>query len=137
MVDLKYNILELGIRILLAGMFIFQGYEKLFKLGTSSVYEYFYDEFQKLRVNPLLAKMLIFLSSSIELIAGGMLLLGFFRSYALFTLFGELILISVFFSFLKPMWDVKFVWPRLVLLVFEIIIPNSWASLALDTIIIP
>ncbi|MCX8080371.1 MAG: DoxX family membrane protein [Bacteroidia bacterium] len=133
--ELKYPILELGIRVLVACLFIFQGYDKLFKLGIGPVYQYFSEEFEKINFHSGLSKTLISISSWVEFIGGILLLVGLFRIYVLEILLAEVVIISVFFSVLKPMWDMKFVWPRLVLIVFLIIIPSSWAKLSIDNFI--
>lgn len=132
--ETKYYILELMVRMMLSFIFIFQGYDKIFKVGVSAIHEYFSENFEKMNLNASLGRALVNGSSWIEFLGGFMLLIGIFRIYVLFTLLFELVLISVFFSWMKPMWDMKHVWPRMVLLVFLIIIPGSWACFTLDYI---
>lgn len=133
--ELKYYILELMVRIMLSFLFIFQGYDKIFKVGTSAIHEYFSDNFEKMNLNAFLGRVLINGSSWVELTGGVFLLFGILRTYVLFVLLSEIVLISIFFSWMKPMWDTRHVWPRLVLLVFLIIIPGSWARITLDYLI--
>jgi putative oxidoreductase len=134
--EAKYYILELMVRIMLSFLFIFQGYDKIFKVGANAIHEYFSDNFERMNLNPFLGRVLINGSSWVELIGGILLLFGILRIYVLFVLLAEMVLISIFFSWMKPMWDTRHVWPRLVLLVFLIIIPGSWARITLDYLIL-
>lgn len=134
--EAKYYILELMLRIMLSFLFIFQGFDKIFKVGANAIHIYFSDNFEKMNLPPLFGRILINGSSWVELIGGVLLLFGILRTYVLFLLLSEMVLISIFFSWMKPMWDTKHVWPRLVLLVFLIIIPGSWARITLDYLIL-
>ena len=71
-------------------------------------------------------------TSYAEFICGILLVLGLFKSFALYLLGLDLLMVCFAFSVMKPMWDMQFVFPRVVLLVLLLIIPAGWDVLSLD-----
>ena len=69
-----------------------------------------------------------------ELICGFLLIIGLFESIALFLLGLNLIVAAIGFSINTPMWDSKYVFPRLVLLLLLLIVPNTWDAWSLDSL---
>lgn len=68
-------------------------------------------------------KISVFLSSYIELIGGAFLMVGFLSTYAIFALGIDLIMVSIGFGFLQGLWDMRHVFPRLVLLAALYLVP--------------
>lgn len=136
MSDYKYYIAEWIIRVFLGIILFFQGFDKVFILGTKSVIATFETEAcaKKHIPKPLLCFSAYFTSYT-ELIAGFMLVLGLFRYFALAWIGIDLLMVAIAFSLIKPMWDLKFVFPRLVLMITLLIVPKEWSVISLDYII--
>lgn len=122
-------------RVFLGILFLFQGYDALFRLGIPAVVETF--EF------PLMNKgvprfILIFGSwytSLAKFIGGILLILGLFTPFALYILGLDLIFVALTFGIMRPLWDMQFVFPRLVLLIYLLLIPDEWNTFSLDALI--
>jgi putative oxidoreductase len=71
----------------------------------------------KLQIQPGILKPLIAISSFIELLCGLLLIIGLFRNPALMLLSFNLVFVALSFSLIKPMWDMKFYFPRMILVV--------------------
>lgn len=134
-VDIKYCGLELMIRVFCAILFIFQGYDKLFKIGFTGVKETFYREANKKQVPHLLVDVLVYYTSIIEFFGGIFLLVGLFQNTVLMLLGIDLILVGVAFSYLEPMWDMKHVLPRLILVAMLLAMPDDWSFFSLKTLL--
>ncbi len=80
-------------------------------------------------------KALIRISSWIELVAGALLIVGFQRDTALILLSADMLVTGIIFTLIKPMWDMQFYFPRLVMLVFLMIIPPGWDIFNLDSLL--
>lgn len=134
-VDIKYCELELLIRLFCACLFIFQGYDKLFRIGFSGVKTTFYRETNSAHVPHFLIDLLVYYSTIVEFFAGIFLLVGLFQNTALILLGIDLVLVGAAFSFLEPMWDMKHVLPRLLLVAMLFAMPNEWSFFTLKNLI--
>jgi len=134
-VDFKYYVLELIVRVFCASIFIFQGYDKLFRIGFKGVKEAFYIEADKKKVPRLLVDGLVYYTTLVEFFCGIFLLLGIFQSESLIFLGFDLILVGLAFSFVEPMWDMKHVFPRFMLVVMLLAMPSDWSFLNIKTLI--
>lgn len=134
-VDIKYCGLELMIRVFCAILFIFQGYDKLFKIGFTGVKETFYREANKKQVPHLLVDVLVYYTSIIEFLGGIFLLVGLFQNTVLMLLGIDLILVGLAFSYLEPMWDMKHVLPRLILVAMLMAMPSEWSFFSIKTLV--
>jgi uncharacterized membrane protein YphA (DoxX/SURF4 family) len=133
MSDYKSYIAEWILRVFLGIILFFQGFDKVFKLGVTSVIDTFETEAcHKRKVPKNLLCFSAYFTSYTELITGILLILGLFK-YAALTLVGiDLLIVAVAFSIIKPMWDMKFVFPRLVLLIVLFLMPREWEIISLD-----
>jgi uncharacterized membrane protein YphA (DoxX/SURF4 family) len=125
------------IRVILGSLFFFQAYEKLFRIGLDESYRVFQEDAQRKNVPIWFMKGSVIISSYIELIAGFMLIIGFFQSYAMFLLGINLIMVSIGFGYLQGLWDIRHVFPRIVLLALLYVIydgPHLWS---IDNLIQP
>lgn len=130
--DYKFQIAELLVRTIAGILFLFQGYDKLFRIKMTGVINVFAADADKYRVpRPLLA-LVAYYTSVVEFIGGILLLLGFFTSYTLYALGLDLILVTFAFSYMTPIWDMKFVLPRLILVVTLLFIPENYQVFSLD-----
>jgi len=119
-------------RVFLGILFIWQGYDKIFKLGIPKVEETFRYELQGKGVPSNLFPLTAFFSSWSELLGGILLLLGFFKSIGCLILGLDLILVISAMSMINPIWDMKFVFPRVVLLLFVMLVPPTQDLFSLD-----
>ncbi|MDP2387441.1 MAG: DoxX family protein [Bacteroidota bacterium] len=133
--EIKYYTLEFMVRIFCAILFIFQGYDKIFVVKLEGVRQTFYSETDKRNIPRFFVNFLAAYTSYVELLAGIFLLLGLFKTYALIGLGIDLILVGASFSYMQAMWDMKYVFPRLVLVALLLVLPNSWEFLSLDKLI--
>ena len=73
-----------------------------------------------------------YFTSYVELIGGFFLIIGFLKYYSLYLLGINLLVASFAFSITKPMWDMQFVFPRILLLLFLLIVPSNWDVISVD-----
>ncbi|MBS1638107.1 MAG: DoxX family protein [Bacteroidetes bacterium] len=130
----EYNlpIAESIIRIFTGILFLFQGYDKLFRIGMPGVVNSFRNDAERNRISPGLVHFVAYFTSISEFICGMLLIVGLLTNYALYLLGLDLILVCMAFSFIQPMWDMKHVFPRLVLVILLLVIPSENRLLSLD-----
>ncbi len=135
-----YNINEIAavfiLRVFLGILFIAQGYDKVFKITIKGVYETFEVPMRPKKIPHFLLKLSAYLTSYIELIGGICLILGLFKFFVLYMLGFDLILVSIAMSMLNPMWDMQYVFPRMVILIVLLIIPPSWDLISIDNFLL-
>lgn len=131
----RYYILELFVRVFAGVLFMFQGYDKLFRVKISGVIETFNIEAQKRSVPQGFVKLMAVYTSVIEFFGGVLLILGAFKTVVLTLLGMDIILVAVAFSFIQPMWDMKHVYPRLVLISALLMFPEAWGHFSMDHLI--
>lgn len=119
------------LRLILGALFFFQGYDKMFNLGLKEVASAF-SLHNKMHVPGFLVSIFVFITSYVELIGGAMLILGLFKSQVLYFLGFDLVVACIGFSMIRPMWDMQHVFPRLVILILLLLLPQEWDILSLD-----
>jgi len=122
-------------RALLGVLFFFQGYDAVFNIGMRSVIEAYKGSFSNKHIPGILITLASWFTSLTELIGGFLLVFGLLQYAALYLLGINLIIASIGFGMNTPMWDTKFVLPRLLLLLFLLCIPPSWSVFSLDYLI--
>ena len=120
------------VRVVLGILFFMQGYDKIFRIGIGVAAEAASTPMTYRIFGKSILKTAILISSWIEMVAGALLIAGFQRDAALILLSADMIVAGIVFSMIKPMWDMQFYFPRLVLLVFLMIIPLGWDIYSLD-----
>ena len=115
-------------------LFFFQGYDKLFNVKIINVVRTFNEPLSKLRIPLIVQKTAITISSIIELICGILLFFGFYKNMALFFLTGDMIFVAFIFSCIKPMWDMQFYFPRLILIISLLLLPEEWDVISLQNL---
>lgn len=120
-------------RVFLGLLFFFQGYDKVFNVKISGVVKTFEQPYRQTKLPLVLLKMGAVLTSFLELVGGLLLILGLFKYVALYLLAFDLLIATVALSIMNPMWDLKFSFPRLVLLLFLLLIPKEWDQWTLDS----
>ncbi|PBQ33719.1 hypothetical protein CNR22_18675 [Sphingobacteriaceae bacterium] len=132
MTTTNQHIAELLIRLFIGILFLFQGYDKLFRIKISGVIQAFSAEAQSKRIPSSLLGAMAYYTSFAEFFGGLFLLCGFLTNYTLYALGLDLLLVTVGFSYLEPMWNMKHVFPRLVLVTVLLLLPESYRSFSLD-----
>jgi uncharacterized membrane protein YphA (DoxX/SURF4 family) len=120
------------LRVILGILFFFQGYDKLFNLKVGGVVSFFRQESSHRRIPDFLLVSSAYFTSLVEFACGGLLLLGLFKSWALYLLGIDMILVCAAFSLLKPMWDMQLLFPRLILITALLYLPGHWDVFSLD-----
>lgn len=124
------------LRVILGILFFFQGFDKIFNIKMSGVISFFKQETKDKNIPSVFLSLSAYLSSYIEFLGGLLLIIGLFKTWALYILGIDLIMVCVAFSFLKPMWDMNLVFPRIILLVMSLYIPIDWDILSIDYLLV-
>ena len=119
-------------RVFLGFLFFFQGVDAVFNIKLKGVIETIRQPLMEKGVPKFLIVSGAYYTSYVELIAGFCLIIGFAKYYALYLLGIDLLMASVAFGILKPMWDMQFVFPRLALILFFLIAPSEWDVISVD-----
>jgi putative oxidoreductase len=122
-------------RVFLGLLFFFQGFDAVFKVKVSNVIEAYQATFENKGIPRFLTVCGSWFTSYVELIGGLLLILGLFQCYALPLLGINLIIASIAFGIVSPMWDMRFVFPRLALLLFLLVVPSAWDYYSIDHLI--
>jgi uncharacterized membrane protein YphA (DoxX/SURF4 family) len=128
-------VLTFVLRVILGILFFFQGYDKVFKVKINGVIETFRYELGSIKVPNGILMLSALFTSFVELICGGLLIIGLFKTYSLYLLGFDLILVTGAFSLIKPMWDMQLLFPRLILLGILLYLPIEWDIFSADHII--
>jgi putative oxidoreductase len=133
--EYKLQIAELLLRSFTGILFLFQGYDKLFRIKMPGVVETFSADAERYHIPRLLLNSIAYYTSIAEFIGGLMLLAGFFTTYALYAIGLDLLLVSFAFTYMEPMWDMKHVFPRFVLIMALLVIPKEYQLFSLDHVL--
>ena len=124
--EINQSVALLLIRVITGILFFFQAYDKIFKLGIKNVIWTFRDSLSGTFLKDGLLSSAVYISSYLELIGGAMLIIGFCRDQVLYILGFDMLMVALVFSMVKPMWDMQFYFPRLVLIVTLLLCPPAW-----------
>lgn len=127
-----YQLGELMLRVFCGVVFLYQGYDKLFKVKISGVTETFQVMAQKHNIPQFVLKFSAAFTSIAEFVGGLLLILGLFKPIALALLGLDLIFVGVAFSMLEPVWDMRHVFPRLLMVFLLMVLPPEWELFSLD-----
>lgn len=123
-------------RIFLGLLFFFQGFDALFKVKVSNIILAYEEEFSKRGIPRSLTVVGAWFTSIAEFVGGAFLVLGLFQYFSLYLIGINLIIASIGFGIVSPMWDMRYVFPRLALLLFLLVLPPSWNVFSLDHLLI-
>lgn len=127
-----YILAALIARVFLGCLFFFQGYDAIFNVKIQNVIGVFENDFTKKGIPKFMTICASWFTTYTELICGFFLILGLFEYAALYLLGLNLIVAAVGFGINSPIWDTRHVFPRLVLILFLLVLPQSWNILSLD-----
>jgi uncharacterized membrane protein YphA (DoxX/SURF4 family) len=119
-------------RVFLGCLFFFQGYDAVFKVKIKHIVETIEYDFSQKGIPRFLTVLAAWFTSCTELVAGLLLILGLFEYPALYLLGFNLVIAAVGFGINTPMWNTRHVFPRLMLILFLLVIPQSWNTVSLD-----
>lgn len=119
-------------RFFLGFLFFFQGYNSIIRVGIKNVIETFHIPLSEKGIPKAFTAIGIWLTSYVQLFGGLLLIVGFLKYYVLYLLGIDLIVASIAFGFIKPMWDMQFIFPRFVVLIFLLIVPSQWDVFSVD-----
>ena len=119
-------------RVFLGLLFFLQGYDKVFRMKVSKVIESIHTPLEAKGIPNFFSKMGAYYTSYIELICGASLIIGFAKYYCLYLLGFDLLFVALAFSLVEPVWDMRHIFPRLVLLIFLLIAPSQWDVISVD-----
>ncbi|AEA45172.1 DoxX family protein [Fluviicola taffensis DSM 16823] len=119
-------------RVFLGILFLFQGYDAVFNIGLKKVTDTYQANFGLKGIPRNLTSFAAWYTSCTELICGLLLVLGLFEFASLYLLGINLIIAAIGFGLNAPLWDTKNVYPRLILLLFLLIVPAHWHHWSLD-----
>jgi uncharacterized membrane protein YphA (DoxX/SURF4 family) len=132
-IDQYHEIIATSIaRIFLGCLFFFQGYDAVFSIKIKNVVQTYENTFANSGIPRFLTLWGSWYTSLTALLGGAFLIFGLFNYITLFVLGINLILTAVGFGINTPVWDTRFVFPRLILILFLLIIPPSWHAWSLD-----
>ena len=130
--EYKMKIAECIIRVFTGILFFFQGYDKIFKVRMKGVVDNFLQEAEHSHIHKPLVIAVSYLTSYTELIGGILLIIGLFTNYALIALGVDLVLVCFAFSVIRAMWDMQYVFPRLILVTILLFLPTEYHKIGLD-----
>lgn len=133
-IDLNFSIAEVFVRCFLGILFLFQGYDKLFVVKIKNVINAFHHETDRKHIPSFLLYFTSYFTSITEFTGGISLITGLFHQYVPIILVINLLIVAIAFSFLRPMWDLQHVFPRVILLTLILLLSNYF-YFGLDTII--
>ncbi len=126
------SVLAFTLRVILGILFFMQGYDKVVKVKLPGVVKSFRYEFGNVKMPDFILVSAAYFSSLIELLGGLTLIIGLFTKYSLYLLGIDLILVVAAFSLINPVWDMKIVFPRIIIWSVLIVIPEAYNKLSLD-----
>ncbi|HVA98391.1 MAG TPA: DoxX family protein [Bacteroidia bacterium] len=119
-------------RVFLGLLFFYQGYDKIFRIKVKNVIQTIYMPLVNKGVPKFLSVLGAYATSYIELICGAALIIGFMKNWSLYLLSFDVLFAAIVFGLVEPMWDTRHIFPRIVLLVFLLLIPTQWDVISMD-----
>ncbi|MDP1800687.1 MAG: DoxX family protein [Bacteroidota bacterium] len=135
MSDHKFQLAELLIRLFAGILFLFQGYDKLFKIKMKGVISSFTVDSDRQNIPRGMVALLAYYTSVTEFAGGILLMLGLFTNFTLYALGLDLLLVCFAFTYMQPIWDMKHVFPRFLLIVLLLLLPTSYNEFSLDALL--
>ncbi|MFI5164057.1 MAG: DoxX family membrane protein [Bacteroidia bacterium] len=119
-------------RIFLGLLFFFQGFDAVFNIKIKGIVETIHQPLLDKGIPKFFISAGAWFTSYIELVGGFLLIIGFAKYYAMYLLGLDLLFAAIAFGIIKPMWDTQFVFPRLAILIFLLVIPSEWDVISVD-----
>lgn len=123
------------IRIFLGLLFFWQGYDKIFNIKIKGVIETFRHPLIEKHVPAFLLTIAAYYTSFIEFAGGFLLIIGLAKYAVLFLLGLDLLMVTLAFCIINPMWDLQQIFARLILITVLLIVPHQWDIISIDYLI--
>lgn len=120
------------VRVFLGLLFFLQGYDKIFRVKVKQVVETIHTPLAEHGVPQFFSVIGAYFTSYVELICGATLIIGFAKYWSLYLLGFDMLFAALTFGIVESMWDMKHIFPRLILLVFLLIVPSQWDVISVD-----
>jgi uncharacterized membrane protein YphA (DoxX/SURF4 family) len=120
------------VRIFLGTTFFLQGYDKVFRIGVKQVIETIHTPLADKGIPNIFSILGAYFTSYTELTCGTLLIIGFLKYYCLYLLGIDVLFAAFAFGIVEPMWDMKHIFPRFVLLIFLFLVPSQWDIVSVD-----
>lgn len=124
--NLNRTVFLFSARWILGFIFLMAGYGKVFSWGISNVYKSSFASFNETFLPEFLLQFTAYYTSYVELLAGILLIIGFKRDYALYALASVLIIVTFGHGLQSPIWEVKDVVFRAILMGALLMVPAEW-----------
>jgi putative oxidoreductase len=134
--ELNKRIALLSLRLIIGFIFFFQGYGKVVEIGVDQLHEMMFAPDFNGVLPSWFTQVIAYGTSYMELIGGALLILGFFRDWALYGLLSVLVIVAIGHGMVEPIWELKHVVFRLMLMLPLLLLPSSWDTIRLDTLIL-
>lgn len=122
-------------RVFLGFLFLFQGYDAVFRIGLKRATDVFQEGFVEQGIPRTLTAAAAFFTSYTALIGGFLLILGLYEFVALYFLGLNLVVAGIGFGINLPLWDTRNVFPRLTLVILLLLVPLEWHAWSLDRLL--
>lgn len=126
--------IPLMLRVILGLLFLFQSYDILFRIGFKETYQTVCEGCRKRSIPDWFTKFSVISSTYIQFLGGILMILGLFTPITIIILGINLIMVSFAFGFLNGLWDLKHVFPRVVLLTTIALLYEQYDIWALDRV---
>lgn len=123
-------------RVLLGIIFAMQGYDKIFNVKIPMVIETIATIYETIKLPRFLIVCSAYLTSYIEFGCGLMLVVGIYKYTSLYLLGADLIFVSLGLAILNPVWDMKLVFPRFIILLFLLLYPAKYDVIMLQNLLL-
>jgi len=130
--ELNFTIAIATARVIVGILFFFQGYDKVFNVGLTEVKNTMKASLNSRNMPDGFIGFVATFTSWIELLCGFLLIVGFFKYFAIYLLCINLIIVVIGFSISKPMWETGHVFIRLALLLLLLLTPVEWDRFSFD-----
>lgn len=128
----EHSIIALALRLIAGIVFLIQGYDKIFNIGMNGVVRTVNNQYLDKGFPEWIVKLISYITSYIEFVGGLLLIVGLYIAPASYFLLLDLTIVTFGMSVLNPVWDMRVVWPRLVLVTSILLIPDGWDMLCID-----
>ena len=127
-----YQLAATVARVTLGMLLLMQGYDKVFKIKIKGVADVYREDTPSNHLSRFFIYLAAFYTSFAELLGGFLLIFGLFTYPVLYIISVDLLIACFGMSYREPLWDMKYVWPRLALLIFLLAIPAEWNQWSFD-----
>jgi putative oxidoreductase len=123
------------VRIVAGVLFLWQGYDKLFRIGLKETAHASHQALHALRLPQGIVTAIVSVTALIEFIGGALLIVGFLIIPSSYLLLACILPVTLAMSMREPMWNVQLVWSRLVLLTFLLLMPVRVHVFSIDQLL--